>query len=139
MEKISYNNPQIAAYVGTTSIVTASETTLVTISDTKDISKSQLTVYYNVALGSATEVDFRYYVSPDTGTTWYMIPIQDPNTNILVNLPNAVIDSTTYSTGGNSLAVHDIPLSSCNKLKITGRAVTATATLNSLTVLVRDN
>lgn len=139
MTEISYNPPVVAGTKGSTSITTASEVDLVTITDAKFLCKSQLTAFFNVALGSATEVDFRYYVTFDDSTTWHQIPTQDPNTNILENLPNAAIDSTTYSTGGNSLAVHDIPVSSCRKLKITGRAVTATATLNTLNVLLRDN
>lgn len=137
--QITYNTPGLAGYAAAVALNTSTETDLVTISNNNFLSSSQITVYYRVTLGSATKADFRYYVSPDDGSTWYQVPIQDPTDGVLENIPNAAIDSSTYSSASVSYAIHDIPMSSCKKFKITGKSTTAAATVDKIHVFVRDN
>ncbi len=123
------------------SVLSASETTLLTITDIKMVQKSQLTVYFDVTLGSATQVNVKYYFSPnaqEASPTWFQVPIKDTSSGILSNIPS-VIDSTSPSQSTNIRTVEDLQMSGSYGLKITGQAVTANATLNSIYVVGRDN
>lgn len=135
--EITYNASVIASLSTVTSITTT-EADLVIITDPKFLQRSQLTAYYDVILGSATSVLFRYYVRPDLGTIWYEIPAQNPATGVLEDQPSAV-DSTSPTQSTNIRTIDDIPVSACMSFKITGTSVGASATLSNLHVLMRDN
>ncbi len=134
---IGYNNGVASGKSTVTSILT-SETTLVTITDSKFLKSSQITAYYSVTLGSATAVNIRYYFSCDNGTTWFQAPIKNTSTGELVDTPS-VINSTSPAQSGDRIMIEDRPMSACSGFRITATATGATATLNNLTVITRDN
>lgn len=135
---IEYNSSLIAGTSTVTTIPFASETELLVITDRKFAAKSQVTIYFDITLGSATEVTFRYYVRPRDSAVWYQLPQKDPITGILTPFPT-VLDSTSPTVGSDIRTVEDLNMSGCYALRITGQATTADADLNSLDVLVRDN
>ena len=138
MEKISYNVGIIAGAVTTDTTILTSETTLLTITDQKYFEKSQLTAYYDIVLGSATQVKIRYYLTPDSGSTWYQVPIKNTATGLLSDIPT-LVDSTSPTQTSDIRVIEDLPFSGAFQLKITGIASGANATLKKLYVIGRDN
>lgn len=135
---IAYNTAIIAGAVITDTVISTSETTLLTLTNTLELAKSQLSVYLDVILGSATEVKIRYYVKPTTADIWYELPTKDLSSGTLVDLPT-VLDSTSPTQSTRIRTVEDIPMSATFGLKVTGQAVTDSATLKALYVVARDN
>lgn len=136
-DAITYPVPSPAAAITTNTNITTSEATLITLTDYKFFQKSQITLYYQVTLNSATQVKFRYYFSPD-GVTWYRVPAKNISSGLLSDIPT-VIDSTSPTEGGKIQTLEDFGISGALAFKVTGQAVTATAQLNNLSVFVRDN
>lgn len=138
MHNICYNQPGAFGHVlGPITIQTA-ETEIFKSVDGNHLRKSQLTMFWNVALGSATSVKLRYYYTPDNGATWFQVPLKTTSTGVLSDTPS-VINSTSPAQGANSLLVEDIPFSGSMGFRVTAQAVAATAVLNSLDVFTRDN
>lgn len=137
MHTVSYNEPGQAGQV-LAQTVTTTEANLLTITNYQYHKKSQITVYYDVTLGSATSVKFRYYYSWDNGTTWFQVPVKNTSTGILIDVPT-VLDATSPVQTANIRTLEDFGYSGANAFKITGQSVAANATVNSLTVFVRDN
>lgn len=132
-KEINYAPPGVAKYASNVSLNTSTETDLVVITDGKHLPKSQLSVYMDYALGSATEIDIRYYCSPDYGTTWFQIPIKNTSTGVLANTPS-VINSTSPSK-----VIEDIAFSATAGFKVTGKSVGSTGTMTNIYVISRDN
>jgi hypothetical protein len=135
--QFNYEQPLGAGYKGSTSITT-SETEIFKTVNADWLRQSQLTFYYNIALGSATSVKIRYYYTPDNGTTWFQVPTKNDATGVLSDIPS-VIDATSPAQSANSILVEDIPFSGSSGIRITGTAVGAAATLNTFNMYVRDN
>ena len=139
MSAINYNVPAQVAYKGSTSLKTA-EATLVTVSLAEYLRKSQFTVYINTAIPGGGSVVFKYYYSPDNGTTWFMIPIKDSSSGILVSTPSKVdATSPTQDSGTSYKVIDNIAVGAATQFKVTAATSASTATLNSLTILARDN
>ncbi len=136
-DAITYPVPAPAAAIITNTNITTSEATLVTVSDYKYFQKSQVTLYYQVTLNSATQVKFRYYFTPDN-VTWYRVPAKNISSGLLADIPT-VIDSTSPTESGKIQTMEDFGISGALGFKVTGQAVTDTAQLNNLSVFVRDN
>lgn len=135
---ISYELGTIASAIKTDTEIDTSEGDILIVRDFKFLQKSQVSVYFAVELGSATEVKFSYYVSPDGGLTWFKLPTRNDSTGLLSDIPTKV-DATSPTQGGIIQVVDEFPMSATNCLKITGQAVTDKATLKSLYIGVRDN
>jgi hypothetical protein len=141
----SYNGATLAGQVSAASITTA-ETDVLVVSDMKYPQKSQLTLYFDVDLsgGTITSARFHLFFSYDSpsapATTWYPVPIQNLSTGQLFDTP-IIIDSNAYAyAAGKYREVYDIPMSSAMQFKVTVIGIgAATATLNTLTAVVRDN
>lgn len=144
---VSYNGATLAGQASTVSVTTA-ETTMLIVSDLKYPQKSQLTLYFDLDLsgGTITSVKFRLYysfMSSDVATgsvVWYPVPIQNLSTGQLIDTP-IIIDSNAYAYTTNKFReVYDIPMSSAMQLKVTAIGTgSSTATLNTITAVVRDN
>ena len=135
--QINYEKPVNSASNSNVTVAT-SETTLMTITSENFTRQSQLTAYYQVTLGGATNVKIRYYMSPDGGTTWFQVPIKDKTSNVLADSPS-IINSTSPTQTGVQKVVEDIPMSATTAIKITGQATDASATMNQCYLWVRDN
>lgn len=143
----SYSGATLAGQASAVAITT-SETTMLIVSDTKYPFKSQLTLYLDADLsgGTITSAQFRMYVSYNSSSVaaasvvWYPLPIQNLSTGQLLDTP-FIIDSNSHAyTTGKYREVYDIPMSACMQFKITAIGVgSATATLNTITAVVRDN
>lgn len=133
----SYNGATLAAKSSVTSIPT-SETTLMTITDAKYLMKSQIAFLISVAPGSSTGVKIRYYASVD-GLTYYPIPSKNVGTGVLTDLPSELTSASYVDASSNWVATDELPMPACMAFKVTGQSVTATATLNSAWLVVRDN
>lgn len=136
--EIEFSAPYLLGAVATNKTIDTTETTLLTITEQKGFKLSQLTAYFKVTLGSATSVKFKYYVSPDCGTTYYQLPTKDRTTGVLIDEPT-VIDATSPTQSTAILTVEDRPIPATTALKITGTAVANTATLNYLYAYTRNN
>ncbi len=137
MQMIAYNTPgQAGQKLAQT--VTTSEADVVVILDYKYAEKSQITNYFDVSLGSASAVNIRYYYSPDNGITWFQMPIKNNSTGVLVDTPT-VLNSTSPADGGTIKTIEDFGFSAATAYKVTAQSVGANATINSLTVYIRDN
>lgn len=140
---VSYNGATLAGQV-TAKSVSTSETDMMIVTDLKYPEKSQLTLYFDLDLtgGTITSVKFRIYFSLDkaSSTTWYAVPVQNLSTGELVDTP-IVIDSLSPSYASNKYrVVYDLPMSSAMQFKVTAIGVgSSTATLNTLSAVVRDN
>jgi hypothetical protein len=134
---IAYNAPLMAAQA-TKALENTTETDVFIITDEGFLKKSQVTNYFKVALGTATDVTFGYYCSPDEGTTWYKLPLRSATTAVLADVP-VKIDSTSPSTGGVYSVVDNIPLSACTAFKITAKSQGGTTATVTVTTYVKDN
>ena len=116
------------------------ETVLVEIEDDKFLAQSQVSVYLEAELNSSSEIEIRYYSSPDKGLTWYQIPTKDPSSGVLEDTPT-VLDSTSPSEGSVIRIVEDIPVSAGHAFRVTAIADgdSAFAGINQCLVLFRDN
>jgi hypothetical protein len=135
--QVNYEKP-LEISSATTVTVATNETTLMTVTDQNFTRQTQLTVYFKVTLGDATNVKIRYYMSPDNGTTWYCVPIKNKTTAILEDTPS-VIYATSPTVSGVQYVIEDLPMSATTAIKITGQATGAAATLNKAYLWVRDN
>lgn len=140
---ISYNVPVMAKQVSAFS-VTTSEVEVFNLTDLTFPKKSQVSLYFDLDLsgGTITSVKFRlFFAFTNAGTiVWYPVPVQNLSTGQLVDTP-VVIDSTAYTyTSGKYREVFDIPFSAATAIRVTAQGVgSGTATLNTLTLMVRDN
>jgi len=97
---------------------------------------SQLSLFIDATLGTSggnTKISLRYYMSFDGGSTYYQVPIKDLSTGQLQNVAS-VIDSTSPAK-----VVEDLPLSGCSAIKVTAQADVGTATVNTATMVHRNN
>lgn len=143
----SYNGATTAGQA-TAVPITTSETTMLIVSDTKYSFKSQLSLYLDVDLsaGTISSAQFRVYCSYDSSSVpaasvlWYPLPVQNLSTGQLFDTP-FIVDSNAHAyTTGKYRELYDIPLSACMQFKVTAIGVgSATATLNTITAVVRDN
>jgi len=121
-----------------TKTVTVAAATLLELkgsSQSAYLRKSQITIYTDFTLGTASKIYLRYYVSWDNGTTYYQIPVKDLTSTKgeLTNLPS-ILDASSPAK-----VVEDLPLSACNAFKITAQTDANTSTINAITAVVRDN
>ena len=135
--QINYEKPVNIANIGSMSVPTT-ETTLMTVTDENFTRQTQVTGYFQVTLGSATNVKIRYYMSPDNGTTWYQVPHKDKTTGALTDFPS-IINSTSPVQSGVYKTTDDLPMSATTAIKVTGQATTNTATLVKGYLWVHDN
>lgn len=136
--EIAYSLPApLTSTITVPTSITTSEADLFIITDQKVLRKSQITILFDVTLGSATKVGFRYYLWD--GTTWYPIPIKNLSSGELTDVPSLIDSSSYLVTGSQYRSVEEIPLTGGMGFKITGVATGATATLNTLAVYVKDN
>lgn len=135
---VSYETPTLAGIATVNTTVTTSEAEVLKVLDLRFTQQSQITAYFKITLGSATSVKFRYYMTPDSGTTWFQVPIKNSATGLLADIPT-VIDATSPTQSGAQYVVEDIPFSASYGLRITAQSVAANATLNTLKVVTRNN
>ncbi len=137
--EVGYDQSTPGGKIGTTTLTT-SEQDLVVISTGGTLAKSQLTVFINTALGGAASIKFRYYASPDSGTTWFAVPIKNSTSGELADVPSVVDSGSPTQDSGTSYKVYEnVATPACTNFKVTGYTNTSTATLNSLFVVARDN
>lgn len=144
-QTISYNGATISAQATAVSVTTA-ETTMLTVRDLKFLEKSQLSLYFDLDLsgGTISSVKFRVYFTYQGPTvaspTWYPVPTYNLGTGELTDT-GIVIDSSSYAYTTNEYRqVFDEPMSSAMGFKVTAIGTgSSTATLNSITAVVRDN
>lgn len=137
-KEIAYSQP--GAIVAATAVsIATSETTLVTLTDAKYFRKSQLTVYFDCSLGSATSVKIRYYQSPDNGVTYYQLPYRNDSTGELIDDPTVLDSNSPIQASTHIRTYEDIPITGTTAYKITGQAVGSTATMNVINVFAKDN
>lgn len=136
--QINYGFPGIAKMATAGATITTSEAAIMTITDGGFLRQSQLTVYLAITLGSATSVKFRYYYSPDGGTTYFQVPVKNDSSGLLADIPS-MVDSTSPTQSGVIKVVEDIPYSGSGAFKVTAQAVGASATLTAGYIYVRDN
>lgn len=129
---ISYSPSEVAVYVSAVTVQT-SETLIAQFTDQSGIQKSQLSVYTDYSLGAATAITLRYYHSPDKGANWYQIPIKNGTTGQLLN------QGSVLESGSPAKVVEDVATSGSFAFKVTAQATGATATINNLYVIARDN
>lgn len=139
---VSYGKADSIGAVTAVAITTA-ETLALEITDFKYLDKSQLTNFFDIALGDMTSVKIRYYYACGrtvTGTLiYYEIPVKNLTTGVVSDTPT-VVNSTTPVQGSNYRFIEDIPCSGAHSYKVTVQGVGGTAgTLNALTVFGRDN
>ena len=120
--------------------IATSETDLMIVIDGKFTRQSQLTAFYDITLGGATNIAIRYYMSPDKGVTWFQVPLKDKTTNILGDTPSN-ITSASPTQSGHIKVIEDVPLSGNWGYKITGQATNSgtAATLVTGYIYIRDN
>lgn len=133
----SYNAATPTVKSTVTSVLT-SEVTLFTVTDPKFLSKSQIGLAISVAPGSSTGVKVRYYASPD-GTNYYPVPVKNVSTGVLADIPSELTSASYVDASSNWVAFDELPMPACVGLRVTAQSVTATATLNSAYLVVRDN
>ncbi len=114
------------------------EADLVIITNRQYLNVSQLTIYGSVTLGAVASATFYYYYSPDNGTTWYPVCLYNTSTGEITQR-SVVVDSGTYSTGGHSRFVDNIPLGWCTQFKVTGKSATGTPAIDNIAITVRNN
>ena len=139
---VSYNKPDIAGEALAVNI-TASETTMLEITDFKYTQKSQLTAYIDAALGDHTSVQLRYYYGcgrlSSGNIVYYEIPVKNLSTGVMSDTPT-VINSTSPFQTPNYRFIEDIPMSGADSFKITAKGIGGTSgTMNSVRIFVRDN
>lgn len=137
METLTGYNPALIAGKATATALSGTETNLLTITDTKYLKSSQLSIYLSVTLGAVASATFYYYFSPDNGTTYHPVSLYNTSTGEITQR-SVLVDSGTYSTGGVSLALDNVPMAAGTTLKITGKSASGTPAF-ALTVLARDN
>lgn len=119
---------------GATAVTLTSGTEVTILSHTKlaEMQKSQLSVYFNLAIGAATSIEIRYYHTPDDGTTWYQVPS--------IGAAGHIDDyPDVWTTTSPALFVRDIAMTGSKGLKITGKAIAGAATATVVRTMVRDN
>jgi hypothetical protein len=144
---IAYNSGTLAGQASAVSITTG-ETAMLIVSDMKYSQKSQLSLYFDVDLsgGTITSSQFRLYFSYDSSSVaaasvvWYSVPIINLSTGQLFDTPIIIDSNSRAYASGKYREVFDIPMSACAQFKVTCIGVgSATATLNLITAVVRDN
>ena len=141
-ETISYNKPDESGEALAVNI-TASETTMLEITDFKYSQKSQMTVFVDAALGDHTSIQLRYYYGcgrlSSGNIVYYEIPVKNLSTGVVSDTPT-VINSTSPFQSPNYRFVEDIPMSGAHSFKITAKGIGGTSgTMNSVRIMVRDN
>jgi hypothetical protein len=127
---IHYNEPVLAGYATSVAMTTISETTLVTITDQNFLRKSSFTVMIGATFGAATEIDIRYYCSPNYGTTWYAVPYKSGN-----QLQNSGLAMNTIGTSISD----NVAIPACSAFKVTGKSITQSGMVDTIYILARDN
>ena len=143
MNEISFSPSAIAAATAAALTVTTTEQTVFEITDPKFLQKTQLTAYFDAALGTLTSMKVRYYVADGKTSggvlVYYQIPVKDLATGVLIDRPS-VLDSSSPAQTGTIRVQEDVPVPACLALKITIiGAGGVSGTLNECRALVRDN
>lgn len=139
MDIISFESPNIVHNETTLpATLTTSEATIFSTTDQKYLRKSQLSIMAQVTLGGVASATFYYYVNPNSaGTTWYPISLYNTSTGEIIQR-SVLVDSGTYSTGGVSSFVDNVPMPACFAFKITAKSATGTPAYG-INVATRDN
>lgn len=134
---------QIGQKTGLT--ITTTETDLVVVSDPLFLEKSQIAVYVDVVLGSATKASFGLYFTPDYGVNWYKVPVEDLTTNKgeLVDIPpyvDSASPSQVIATITHYKTVIYVPVVGATGFKVTGLSAGAsTANTCAVNLTSRNN
>ena len=130
--EITYSPATEATGASAVTLTSGTEVTILTHTKLAEMQKSQLSVYFNLAIGAASSIQLRYYHTPDDGTTWYQVP--------LIGASGAITDyPDVWTTSSPATFVRDIAMSGSKGLKITGKAIGGAATATVVRTLVRDN
>ena len=138
MEALIGYNPALVVGKSTVTGLTTSEATLLTVTDTKLLKSSQLSIYISVELAAVASATFYYYFACDGTLDWYPVCLYNTSTGAMTQR-SVVIDSSTYVSGSNSFILDNVPMPAGAKLKITGKCASGTIALNNLVVMGRDN
>lgn len=112
------------------------------------IARTQITMYYNVTLGSLTGIKFRYYfwsgmLDGSGNKIWQPLPIKNLSTGELVDTPSEItVNTYTPDAGTTRQAIDAIPAQACLGFRITATGVgtvTTPGTINALRVMTRNN
>lgn len=108
------------------------EQDLLVIDGGNELMDSQLNVYLDVALGTHTEIDIRYYVRFIEGGDWYELPYRNDGTGAVSSVPTKFTTSSKF--------VDSLPLPACVAFKATavGNTVNTDGAVNG-GLMGRDN
>ena len=118
---------------GTQADVDTTELDVFSIDDGELLTDSQLSIYWDIARGSHTTLEIRYYVRFQEGGDWYELPYRNDGTGALASVPSEVDSSTPTKF------VDSLPLPACVDFKATIKGVggaNGSATANAMS---RDN
>lgn len=141
MEFISYAPAVIAGQAAPSSVSHTVETDLLIVNSGGFAEKSQLSLYIDQVLGSATKVSYGLYWSFDRGATWYKLSVEDLVTNKgdLVDIPPYVDTNSPLQASTHLKTIFNCPMPGANAFKVTGLAAGADSGALILTAVVRDN
>lgn len=118
---------------GNNTDIDTAEEDIVTVTDLKYTSFSQLSMYVTVNLGTHTTVDLRLYYRDEVGGTWREIPKQNETTNVVESF------YWRFDSGSPSPVVLDIPISSAFAFKVTGQGIGGGNADVTVKLLARNN
>ena len=142
MTAISYNAAQVAGET-LAKATTTSEVTVLEVTDMTTLKKSQFSAFWDISLGDHTSMKLRYYFSTGKQSganyVYYQVPAKNVSTGVLGDIPS-VADSTSPTQSSHLMFVEDFGISGAVAFKVTATGVGGAAgTVNTLTVMVRDN
>ena len=128
----SYGRANVIAQ-GTQSDVNTTELDLVSITNPGDLTNAQFDIYYSIALGTHTSMEFRYYARFAADGDWYQMPYRNDGTGAITSVPTQATASTP------TRFVDTLPVPACVAFKITVDGTGGANGSATATVLARDN
>ena len=97
------------------------------------LTDSQLSIYWEVARGTHTTLEIRYYVRFQEGGTWFELPYRNDGTGAIASVPTEVDSSTPTEF------VDSLPLPACVGFKATIKGAGGANGIATANAMGRDN
>lgn len=129
---VYYGKPNLISS-GTNADIDTTEEDIVSGVEVGDLVSSQLTLFAEIGLGTHTALDLRIYCRHSIGGTWYQLLKRDIETGLLEE------DIWRFDASTPANSVIDLPISSCQAVKITGKGVGGANGTATVRLMGRNN